>query len=201
MLSPGCAAYSENRATSWSRERNALLARAWREQIRSCPPHSLARTQRESLQVCLEDFEGWHDDVATLIKAIDAHYKWALMVREPIANWTVGASTLLGDAAHPTLPFLAQGAAMEIEDGVVLARALAQDPTDTPKALSAYRYARIDRTSRIVRGSFENALRFHNPLLADAQGAEQYVTQQWQPERIEQYGGLFSYRAEEVGVA
>lgn len=73
---------------------------------------------------CLRDFEGWHEDVQTMIKSIATPFKWALMVREPMDSWTVGNITLLGDACHPTLPFLAQGAAMAIEDGYLVARAL-----------------------------------------------------------------------------
>ena len=72
----------------------------------------------------------------------------------------MGCVTLLGDACHPTLPFLAQGANMAIEDGMVLARCL--DSFDSPEALRRYEAARLDRTSRIVRGSLENVSRYHN---------------------------------------
>jgi salicylate hydroxylase len=158
-------------------------------------------TQQGTVEECLQDFSGWHQDVRTLIESIEQHYKWALMVRDPIDNWTKGLVTLLGDAAHPTLPFLAQGAAMAIEDGHVLSRALQAYPDDTASALQAYQSARIERTSRIVLGSAENAARFHNPLLADAAGAQRYIDEQWQPKRVEErYGWLFEYRADEVNV-
>ena len=69
---------------------------------------------------CLADYPGWHPDIHTLIKAIDRPHKWALLGREPMPRWSVGRATLLGDACHPTLPFLAQGAGMAIEDGFIL---------------------------------------------------------------------------------
>lgn len=158
-------------------------------------------TQQGTLADCLADFEGWHDDVQTMIRTIEVHFKWALMVREPIDNWSCGAVTLLGDAAHPTLPFLAQGACMALEDGYVLARALAAHADDIPAALAAYEAARHERTARVVRGSNENSRRFHNPKLADAQGATEYVDQQWAPEQVRQrYEWLFAYQADQVAI-
>ncbi|OWT60380.1 monooxygenase [Candidimonas nitroreducens] len=158
-------------------------------------------TQQGSLDACLGDFKGWHEDVQTMIRAVDVHFKWALMVREPIERWSSGCVTLLGDAAHPTLPFLAQGAAMALEDGYVLARALAAHSGDVPAALSAYESARVERTAKVVRGSNGNAARFHNPKLANAQGAAQYIEDQWAPDKVrERYEWLFEYKVDEVPV-
>ncbi len=67
-------------------------------------------------------FPGWHEFLLTLFRATERCYKWALLDREPLARWSDGRATLLGDAAHPMLPFLAQGGAMAMEDGFVLAR-------------------------------------------------------------------------------
>src|SRR6476661_6074621 len=78
-----------------------------------------ARGTNEELSA---DFAGWHDDVHALIRNIPVPYKWALMVRPPMERWTLGRVTLLGDACHSMVPFLAQGANMAIEDGYVLAR-------------------------------------------------------------------------------
>jgi salicylate hydroxylase len=156
-------------------------------------------SQRGTTEEFLADFEGWHADVQSLIRAVEVPYKWALMVREPMARWSEGGVTLLGDACHPTLPFLAQGAVMAIEDGYVLARCLAASPADLPAALAAYEGARIERTSRIVRGSAANAERFHNPELAHAAGAAAYVDREWSEERVkERYEWLFDYDAERV---
>jgi salicylate hydroxylase len=80
--------------------------------------------------------------------------------RPPIRKWSVGRVTLLGDAAHPTLPYLAQGAAMAIEDGAVLSRAL-QMTDSVPTALDIYQRNRVDRTARIVTQSSQNRELFH----------------------------------------
>ncbi|AYY55321.1 monooxygenase [Burkholderia multivorans] len=147
-----------------------------------------------TVEECLRDFSGWHPDVLTLASAIATPYKWALMVREPMTNWTSKRVTLLGDAAHATLPFLAQGAAMAIEDGYVLARCIDEKRDDIGEALMRYQSLRIDRTSRVVRSSSENAKRFHNPRLGDATGASEYVSNEWsEPKVRERYEWLFSY--------
>jgi len=108
------------------------------------------------------DFAGWHDDVQTLIDAADRDecYRWSLFMRPPIENWSTPRVTLLGDAAHPTLPYLAQGAAMAIEDGAVLTRALGIAPS-IGDALQLYQRNRIGRTSRIVEQSSANRSLFH----------------------------------------
>jgi salicylate hydroxylase len=108
------------------------------------------------------DFAGWHEDVQTLIDAADRDecYRWSLFSRPPISNWSTQRVTLLGDAAHPTLPYLAQGAAMAIEDGVVLTRALDMS-SSISDALQLYQRNRIGRTSRIVEQSAANRALFH----------------------------------------
>jgi salicylate hydroxylase len=151
---------------------------------------------RGTTEECMKDFAGWHEDVHEVIRRIAQPYKWALLGREPMDNWSRGRVTLLGDACHPTLPFLAQGAMMAIEDGVVLARCLAAMPHDPAEALRRYQGARIERTSKIVRGSAENARRFHNPALAHAEGAAEYVEREWTQEKVHQrYDWLFAYDA------
>src|SRR5204863_2247377 len=75
-----------------------------------------------------KDFAGWHPAIEAIIEAADKDecYRWSLHNRPPVRNWSTRRATILGDAAHPTLPYLAQGAAMAIEDGAVLARALTE---------------------------------------------------------------------------
>ncbi|HVE10674.1 MAG TPA: FAD-dependent monooxygenase [Paraburkholderia sp.] len=158
-------------------------------------------SEQGTLEECLNDFANWHEDVRSLISAIDIPYKWALMVREPMTRWSSGNATLLGDACHPTLPFLAQGAGMAIEDGYLIARCLERYKDDLPQALARYEALRLDRTARVVRGSAANATRFHNPQLAHAEGAAEYVDREWSEERVkERYNWLFEYNVDTVEV-
>jgi len=157
-------------------------------------------TERGSADECARDFAGWHEDVQTIIGQLESPYKWALLGREPMTRWSIGHATLLGDACHPTLPFLAQGAGMAIEDGLVLARCL-EAYDDVPTALAAYEAARIERTSRVVRGSAENGRRFHSNSLSDAAQAEHYVDTEWQEKKVEErYDWLFRYDATSVSI-
>src|SRR4029453_1067933 len=108
------------------------------------------------------DFEGWHGDVQTIIEAADREgcYRWSLHYRPAIRNWNKPRAALLGDAGHPTLRYLAQGACMAIEDGAVLTRAL--DHADSiPDALQLYQSNRIARTVRLVTQSTANRALFH----------------------------------------
>ena len=141
------------------------------------------------------DFHGWHEDIALMIRAIDTPYKWALMQRAPLERWTDGRVSLLGDACHSTLPFLAQGAVMAIEDGLILARAL-EAHAEVAAGLAAYEEARRERTRRIVQGAADNTKRFHNPELASVEGARAYVDREWTEEKVRQrYEWLFTYDA------
>ena len=98
-----------------------------------------------------EEFAGWHEDVQSLLSATPAHalYKWGLFDRDPLKQWVYGCIALLGDAAHPMLPFMAQGSAMAIEDAVVLARCI-EAFDDLGVALSRYQAARRERTARVI---------------------------------------------------
>lgn len=117
-------------------------------------------------------YAGWHRAIQTIIDAADKDqcYRWSLFFRKPIANWSSQRATLLGDAAHPTLPYLAQGAAMAIEDGAVLTRALARADS-IPAALQLYQRNRFDRTARIVNQSSANRDLFHLRSVAEIRAA------------------------------
>lgn len=151
-------------------------------------------TVEGSREECLHDLRNWHDDVKTIIRNIDTPFKWALLGREPLGRFAQGRVCVMGDAAHPTLPFLAQGANMALEDAIILARCL--DAFDVPLALRHYEQARVDRTARIVRGSSDNTKRFHNPALGDPVGAAAYVEREFTPEKVSQrYDWLYEYDA------
>jgi len=107
-------------------------------------------------------FSGWHPTIQTLIGAArrGSLFKWALFDRPPMPEWSRGRMTLLGDACHPTLPFMAQGAAMAIEDSAVLAACVTHGG-DVPAALDRYAQLRRARTAGIQLGSRRNATIFH----------------------------------------
>jgi len=94
-------------------------------------------TEAGTIEECASDFADWHQDIQTMIHAHRHPVQMALLGREPLPRFSIGRATLLGDAAHPTLPFLAQGANMALEDGMILARCLAHD-ADIPTALHHY---------------------------------------------------------------
>jgi salicylate hydroxylase len=146
------------------------------------------------------DFRGWHDDIQAFIREIEAPFKWALMVRPPLERWSVGRASLLGDAAHSMLPFLAQGAVMAVEDGYVLARCLAEfESVET--ALRHYEAARRERTRRTVEGSAANIHRFHNRQLADPEEGRRFIDREWASQRVsDRYEWLFRYDATSVAV-
>jgi salicylate hydroxylase len=151
---------------------------------------------RGTTQELAADFAGWHADVHALIRNIPAPYKWALMTRPPMARWSAGRVTLLGDACHSMVPFLAQGAVMAIEDGFILARALTEGAGDVASRLSRYENARRERTRRAVEGSTGNIARFHNRALADPATGRAYVEREWAGQSVaERYEWLFRYDA------
>ena len=153
-----------------------------------------------TVEECRRDFAGWHDDVLAVIDAVDVPYKWALIGRQPLEHWSVGSVGLLGDACHPMLPFLGQGANMAIEDGMVLARCL-EASADIPEALRRYEAARFARISRIVAESRANAERVHNPLLADAEQAKAFMDREFAPGALgARYDWLYEYDAMSVPI-
>jgi len=146
------------------------------------------------------DFRGWHPDIHACIRSVDIPYKWALFARPPMPAWTRGRVTLMGDACHSMLPMMAQGAVMALEDGLVLARCVEKYGVD-PSALQHYEAARRARANRCVEAAIENTKRFHNPEMAHAEGAEAYVTREWQEDKVKaRYEWLFTYDATGVAI-
>ena len=114
-------------------------------------------TSEGDVQELRQVYSDFHPDARKLLDACERVLKSALYEREPLAQWSQGRVSLLGDACHPMLPFMAQGAGMAIEDAVVLGRALAGVALPgVPQALQAYEQARRERTARIQIGSRGN---------------------------------------------
>lgn len=107
-------------------------------------------------------FEAWHDTVRTLVGTTISGecYKWALLGRDPLPSWSGMRSTLLGDAAHPMVPYLAQGAVMAVEDAWVLAACLGAFD-DLAEALQRYELARLARTSAVQAAAWEQGQKNH----------------------------------------
>ncbi len=145
------------------------------------------------------DFRGWHPDVHAIIDKIAVPFKWALMVRPPMASWSQGRITLLGDACHPTLPFLGQGGVMAIEDAYVVAACLRKYFGEPARALARYEAIRRERTAAVVRKAHENRKQAFSPKLAEGVAAE--VTRDWQQVRVkERMDWLYDYDATAVEI-
>jgi salicylate hydroxylase len=113
-------------------------------------------------------FADWDPNLRTIIETIDEMFIWGLFDRAPLPRWSVGRMTLLGDAAHPMLPFMAQGAAQALEDGVSLTACLSKIG-DVAVAFAQYEKLRLPRTSRMQAMSAANKTRFHLPDGSDQQ--------------------------------
>ena len=132
-------------------ERPSDAAESWRE----------TGTRADALR----DFHGWHPTITTLLREADRLHRWSLHDRPPLASWTDRRVALLGDAAHPMLPFMAQAAALAVEDAWTLASQLTDD---VPASLLRYQQLRQPRAADLHRRSQGNAKLFHrpHPLLA-----------------------------------
>ncbi len=127
-------------------------------------------TEPASLADLRDAFAAWSPGLQAILEVVtEPIFRWALHDRQPLPQWSSGRATLLGDACHPMLPFMAQGACQAIEDAMVLVRCLALDD-ETPAALRRYEALRRPRTAEIQRRSWRNATVFHLP-----DGPEQQV--------------------------
>ncbi|KAG1649429.1 3-hydroxybenzoate 6-hydroxylase 1 [Nymphon striatum] len=113
-----------------------------------------------SIEDALTDFGDWQPCLKSVLEASGGLFRWALYSRPALATWCDGPVTLLGDAAHPMLPSMAQGAVMALEDAVVLAEML-QSEENHELALQAYEKRRKPRTTRVQQRSAMNAHMFH----------------------------------------
>ncbi|MBT5186614.1 MAG: NAD(P)-binding protein [Kordiimonadaceae bacterium] len=119
-------------------------------------------TVKADWQELKDDFEGWNEEIQIIIDNIDKDqcYRWALNNRKPIYNWATKRAVIMGDAAHPTLPYMASGAVMAIEDAAVLMRSINAND-DIAEALDMFARNRVDRTARIVTESTEHGDLYH----------------------------------------
>jgi salicylate hydroxylase len=121
-------------------------------------------TDRGSIDDARRCYAGWHPQIHGILDAVDETFKWALFDRMPLETWSVGRITLLGDACHPMLPYMAQGAAQSIEDGATLAACLSGVArSDIPSALQRYERLRKPRTTSIQDAARGNSITFHLP--------------------------------------
>jgi salicylate hydroxylase len=123
-------------------------------------------------------FDGWDPLVEAIIAQVDTTFWWGLYDREPLPTWTRGRLTLLGDAAHPMLPHVGQGANQAIEDGIALATVLSQaDRATAPRALQVYESVRRERTARVQRSARVNGARYDTST-GDIRTRDQQVADQ-----------------------
>lgn len=120
-------------------------------------------TDKGEVADVLARYEGWHPTVRSLIGAFPQTFIWALHDRAELPCWSAGRVTLLGDACHPMLPMMAQGAAQSIEDGAALATLLKAMPDDIASALARYEAVRKPRATKLQQASAANRSRFHLP--------------------------------------
>jgi salicylate hydroxylase len=120
-------------------------------------------TEQGTMEDLYSRFEGWSPDFLSLLGRVEEPvFRWALYDREPLEQWGIGTTTLLGDACHPMLPFMAQGSCQAIEDAVVLARCLSDVGTsDAVSALRRYEDVRQGRTAQVQTSSLMNRDLFH----------------------------------------
>ena len=121
-------------------------------------------TERGEKRDLAADYAGWAKPITAIIGEATDCYRWALFDRDPLEHWSDNGTTLLGDACHPMLPFLAQGAVMAIEDAWALSRKLKSSPS-IAEALTAYEAARKPRTSRAQRGARAQMGLYHKRTL------------------------------------
>ena len=120
-------------------------------------------SDRASTEDVLREYQGWHEQVRAILAEASDPFVWALCDRPPLAKWSSGCVTLLGDACHPMLPSFGQGASQAIEDGATLAGCLLARRANVPEALARYEALRLPRTSRVQQMSAQNRERFHLP--------------------------------------
>ncbi|WP_454619731.1 FAD-dependent oxidoreductase [Bradyrhizobium cenepequi] len=151
-------------------------------------------TDKGDVADVLARYEGWHPTVRGLISAFPETFIWALHDRAELPHWSAGRVTLLGDACHPMLPMMAQGAAQSIEDGAALTALLRVMPDDIAGALARYEAVRKPRATRLQQASAANRIRFHLPD-GEAQHARDEAMARSSDRSIANIGWLYAHDA------
>ena len=154
-------------------------------------------TDKGEVAEVLARYEGWHPTVRELISNFQETFIWALHDRAELPSWSVGRVMLLGDACHPMLPMMAQGAAQSVEDGAALAALFKAMPTDIAGVLASYEMVRKPRATRLQRASVANRKRFHLPD-GEAQRARDEAMATSGDRSIANIGWLYAYDAANV---
>ncbi|WP_186403985.1 FAD-dependent monooxygenase [[Actinomadura] parvosata] len=139
------------------------------------------------------EFADWDPRLRELLTAVTSVGRWAVLERDPLDVWTAGRLALLGDAAHPMLPFFAQGAGQAIEDAAVLAACLARDPGHVHAALEQYQQARVPRARRVQIMSRARLAHHHLPDGPEQQSRDAAFAAE---DPLGHNGWLYSYDAE-----
>jgi salicylate hydroxylase len=142
----------------------------------------------------------WCAPVREFLALPDRWLKWALYDLDPLGHWSEGPVTLLGDAAHPMLPFLAQGAAMAIEDAAVLANCMGRHPNDIPSAMRRYERARRRRTAKVQNAARSNGRTYHMSA-AEAVLRNLFLRLAGGPLLLHRYNWLYDWRTAPPGSA
>ena len=143
---------------------------------------------QQNMPACAEGLQA-------LILAANTWRRWALHTLPVPSHWTHGRVALLGDAAHPVLPFLAQGGVMALEDAAVVAEALYREPNDVPAALAKYERQRRRRALRVAEASARNGRIYHMSGLGAA--ARNLVLRAVPAQRLmRRYDWLYGWRCE-----
>lgn len=162
----------------------AAVDEAWEDEGWSTPSDG---------EILTHTFAKVADELAAVLALPEGRWlRWAAADREPVEGWSQGRATLIGDAAHPTLPYLASGAVMALEDAVVLGRALDREK-DAAAAFRAHERARQPRTAQIVRRSHKLAKVYHasGPM---ALGRDLYLKSRDGEKSLEDMAWLYDWR-------
>jgi salicylate hydroxylase len=140
-------------------------------------------------------FSRWTSEVRALLRSIDSWKRWSLMrLSNPLPRWSEGPVTLLGDAAHPVMPFLASGGVLAIEDAATLAEELSKTPDEPAAAFQRYEATRIPRTRRVQSESWRNGLIYHSAGLV-RWARNKLITKRPPETLLTRNDWLYSYRA------